>query len=508
MGIRDIFKRSKPEVKTSKRYYQAAGHNRLLADFIGSERSADSELRSALTQLRARSRDLARNNEYVKRYLELLKANVVGDRGFTLQVKARSNSDNLDVDGNTRVENAFKKWGKLGNASVDGKMTWVDVQKMAIEGLARDGEIIAIKHRGERFHDSFSIEFLEPDQLDDQKNERLANGNEIRMGVELDRFRKPVAYHFITYHPGDYDWASKPDRKTIRIEADRVLHVFIQLRAGQTRGEPWLAPVISAIKHLSGFSEAAVINARIGASKMGFFTSPAGDGFVADDIQDNVPIMDAEPGTFHQLAAGVSLETFNPAFPSNEFADFHKAILKSIASGMGVSYTSLANDLEATSYSSIRQGALEERDYYRNIQCFVLEHFIRPVYESWLMAAMEMDSFGIPVAAFDKFAYASEFRGKAWSWVDPQKEMTAAILGLQNGVLSLQDVASQYGKDVEELLAQIDRDKDLMQQFGVDYALEPYGSAGTTVNRPDDGDDRGLDDILRKSLERAFLDED
>jgi capsid protein len=141
-----------------------------------------------------------------------------------------------------------------------------------------------------------------------------------------------------------------------------------------------------------------------------------------------------------------------------------------------VSYTSLSNDLEGTSYSSIRQGALEERDFYKNLQVFFVDHFVRPVYEAWLESAMEVEAFGIPVRQFDRFAAASEFRGRAWSWVDPQKEMNAAVLGLQNGVLSLQDVASQYGKDTEELLAQIQRDKALMEQFGVKFALEPYGS--------------------------------
>ena len=46
---------------------------------------------------------------------------------------------------------------------------------------------------------------------------------------------------------------------------------------------------------------------------------------------------------------------------------------------------------------------------------------------------------------------------------------------LKNGVLSLDDVASQYGKDVEELLGQIARDKSLAAQFGVKYAIEPFG---------------------------------
>jgi len=248
------------------------------------------------------------------------------------------------------------------------------------------------------------------------------------------------------------------------------------LRAGQTRGEPWMAPAISAIKQLGALREAAVINARIGASKMGFFTSPAGDGFVADDMDGAVPIMDAEPGTFHQLPQGVDFTSFDPQYPSNEFESFHKAVLKGIASGLNVSYTSISNDLEATSYSSIRQGALEERDAYKNMQNFVAEHFVRPIYESWLASAMEVGSLPLPLTTFAKFANASEFRGRAWSWVDPQKEMTAAVMGMKNGILSLQDVAGQYGKDTEELLAQIQKDKELAEQFGIVYALEPYGA--------------------------------
>ena len=54
--------------------------------------------------------------------------------------------------------------------------------------------------------------------------------------------------------------------------------------------------------------------------------------------------------------------------------------------------------------------------------------------------------------------------------------MNAAVTGMKAGVMSIQDVAAQYGKDVEELFAQIKRDKMLAEQFGVNYALEPYGA--------------------------------
>ena len=477
MGLFD-FLRPKPETerKVFKRSYQAANTGRLFADFKDSEQSADSELHPVITRIRARSRDLARNNAYMRRYLMLLRTNVVGQRGFSYQSKATNSNGQLDQIGNQAVENAFKSWSKCGNCTADGKLSFVDAQKLVIETLARDGEVFIIKHRGASFYDSFALEFIEADQVDEQMSERLPNGNEIRMGVELNRFRKPVAYHLLTYHPGDYDFTNRSvSPKHVRVPAEKMIHIFEQRRAGQTRGEPWAAAAIASIKQLDGFREASIVAARMGASKMGFFTSPSGDGFVADDLDGNIPILDASPGSMHQLPAGVDFKSFDPQYPTSEFDSFHKSVLKGVASALGVSYTSLANDLEATSYSSIRQGALEERDQYANTQRFMVDHFIRPVFDAWLEAAMEMDSFGIPVRQFDKFSNAAEFRGRSWSWVDPQKEMTAAIGGMQAGILSLQDVAGQYGKDTEELLGQIQRDRALMEQFGVSYALEPYG---------------------------------
>lgn len=479
MGFFDFWNKPEPQKKLTqpfKRAYAAANVSRLFNDFNPTNQSADSELVDSLDKLRARSRDLARNNEYVKRYLSLLKNNIVGERGFTLQVKAKGDSQMLDMLGNQAVEDAFKAWGKLGNCTVDGRMNWNDAQKLAIESMARDGEIFIIKHRSGKFKDSFSIEFIEADQVDQDLNDTTTTGNKIRMGIELDKFQKPVAYYIKAAKPGEFDYSAGSTKHT-RIDASRVIHLYMPLRAGQTRGEPWMAPAISAIKQLGALREAAVINARVGASKMGFFTSPAGDGFLADDMDGQVPIMDAEPGTFHQLPAGTELTTFDTQYPASEFEAFNKAVLKGIASGLNVSYTSISNDLEATSYSSIRQGALEERDAYKNIQNFVAEHFVRPIYESWLASAMEVGSLTLPLTTFDKFANASEFRGRAWSWVDPQKEMTAAVMGMKNGILSLQDVAGQYGKDTEELLGQIQKDKELAEQFGITYALEPYGAA-------------------------------
>ena len=103
MGMLDIFRR-KPKPVAKKRGFDGAATGRLFSDFVTSQRSADSELRYSLKTLRNRCRELARNNEYARRYLHLVKTNVVGERGASLQVKATNVDGSLDTIGNTIIE--------------------------------------------------------------------------------------------------------------------------------------------------------------------------------------------------------------------------------------------------------------------------------------------------------------------------------------------------------------------------------------------------------------------
>lgn len=459
-----------------KRSYHAAAVGRLFADFMASNRSPDSELKPDLVLMRNRSRQMARDDVYVKRYLNLLKTNVVGDNGMSLQVKARNTDGSLDVIGNNIIEESWYQFGFKGNCTADGRQTWVDLQKYAIEATARDGEAFFQVVRSKRFIHGIAFHPIEADLIDEQKNEMLRNGNEVRLGIEVDKYQRPVAYWVKKRHPGDADFASISVNQSERIDAKDIIHVYDPIRAGQTRGEPWMAPALSQIKMLNAHREAELVASRMAASKMGFFTSDNGEDAPADDYDNSVPIIDAEPGTFHQLPAGVDFKPFDPTHPATAFAEFQKGILRGTASGLGVSYASLSNDLEGTSYSSIRQGALEERDSYRMMQKFLLEHFVLQAYEIWLRHVMEFGYIPIPVTRFDKFFLATHFRPRGWQWVDPQKEINAAVEAMHNGIMSMQDVSNQYGRDIEETFSQWQRDKELADQFGLDLAFFPFGA--------------------------------
>lgn len=474
MGVFDFLKRDNPPAR--KRSFKAASSGRLFSDFIASSRSADSEIKAALQQIRYRCRDLSRNDEYARRFLSLIKTNVVGDRGISAQVKAKNADGSFDAPGNAIIENAFRAWGRKGLCTVDGRFSWKDAQRFAAEALARDGELLVRMVNYPQNNFGFAIEFLEVDLLDENHNETLKNGNKIRMGVEIDQFHRPVAYHLLTAHPGDNEYTSSLATRRTRITADKILHIFLPERAQQTRGVPWMAAAVAPLKQLNGMREAVLINERIAASKMGFFTTPSGDDIVGDDLEENyAPVMNAEPGTFHQLGPGMDFKAFDPSSSANTFADFERAILRGIASALGVSYASISNDLTATSYSSIRQGALEDRDFYKVLHDFMIEHFVQPIFRAWLMAAMESGSVPIPPTRFDKFADNVEYRGRGFAWVDPQREMNAAVIGLNSGILSMQDVANQYGRDITDVMDQIVLEKQMADERGIEIAFQPFG---------------------------------
>lgn len=478
--------RSKPQQQRMRyRNYQGANTGRLFADFKYDSASADVELKVALPLLRSRSRDLVRNDPYAKRFMNLIKTNVIGETGLNLEVKARNADRSLDSVGNAIIEESWYDWGRV--CSADGKMSWTDIQHYCVEAWKRDGEAFLQIVKGSIYKHGIALNPIEADLVDDQKNERLKNGNEIRMGVELDSYRRPVAYWIKQVHPGDYDFTTTSLHRTVRVPADQIIHFYEPTRAGQTRGEPALAPVMMSVKMLNGLREAELVASRLHASKMGIITSPAGDDFNADDYDNNVPILTAEPGTFHQLGPGQDIKMFDASHPSTAFADFQKGILRGIASGLGVSYSSLSNDLEGTSYSSIRQGALEERDNYRVMQMFVVRHLADKIYAAWLKHVMDFGFIPIPATKFDKFYNASIFRARGFSWVDPQREMQAAVIGLQNGLLAPSDIAAQYGRDTEELFSTWQRDKELAASYGLSLSFEPFGGAENqkgTANEP------------------------
>ena len=487
LGINEPKKKQK---QAYRRSYSGANTGRLFADFITSSTSADAEIKDNIRILRDRARELARNDSYIARYLNLMISNVIGKHGIRVSSKARNDDSSLDLSANVLIEKSWKEWGQVGNCTTNGRLSFLDCQKIFIESLCRDGEVLIRKIKVPDSPFGFQLQFLEADHLDENKNDIYkATGNKIKMGVEVNKYDKPVAYHLFKQHPYDRTYAGQ--NQHIRVPANEIIHAYLPSRAEQTRGVSLVATVMANMKMYSGYLEAEVVAARVGASKQGFFISPDGEGYVGDGSPEDTfsPTMTAQAGVFEQLPAGMSFQEFNPTHPNSAFESFTTSVLRSIASGLNISYHSLSNDLTSVNYSSIRQGALEDRSMYQIYQQFVIEHFINPVFQSWLEMAISTGYITLPAGKIDKFSKSINYIPRSFAWIDPLKEMQANVLGLQNGTITYADISSSYGRDTEELFEQHQREIELAKQYDIELAYQPFGQKMPVEAKIQGGDD-------------------
>src|SRR5690606_7896634 len=139
-----------------------------------------------------------------------------------------------------------------------------------------------------------------------------------------------------------------------------VIHIFDAERASQQRGYSWFAPVMTQLQHLDRYVEASVVNARLAAAKSLFYQqNPDAEGFDDEDVDDQGNLtFETTPGAHEILPAGWSVQAVDFSAGQDKINDFQKAILRAISVGLGLSYHSLASDMESVNYSSARFSAL------------------------------------------------------------------------------------------------------------------------------------------------------
>ncbi|MBT4292874.1 phage portal protein, partial [bacterium] len=339
--------------------------------------------------------------------------------------------------------------------------------QLAVHSVMQDGEAVVLIHNDKT---NMNLEIVDPELLPVQHNRRLDNGNYIRMSIEFNSNRQPIAYHILDNSKSDLSYGYAGLRY-FRISADDVIHTFIPEFVGQSRGRPALSTALLRMNMLQGYEDASLTNARIGASKMGFFESESGDGYVGDDNEDGTIIMDAEPGVFEQLPTGVKFQSYDPSYPTGEFGDFVKANLRGIASGLGVDYSSFSNDLEGVSFSSGRIGMLEMRETWKTMQEWFAEAFCQQVYQAWLKhmliaGKLAINGNPLPVYKAEKFSRVN-FQGRRWDWVDPKKDMEANRTAIELGLKSRSEIIRDIGRDPDEVWREIQKETELLIQLGV-----------------------------------------
>ena len=465
MKILNWFNRGGKPIK--KRSFEAARYQNTLTRWARFTSSTfNEEIKQDLVSLRTRSRDASVNDPYGRRFFAAIKNNVIGSEGIS--VRLRVLNDNLTPDNvaNNVLERHFKNWSK--KATVDGR-SFRQAQRLFVETMARDGECIVQHCKGNRYGPyGYQLRFLEAEHLDVEYNFTLNNGNQIINSIEYDEEGRVVAYHLWKYNPNN---TQHKHNERIRIPAKEIIHGYDKERCSQGRGFPWLSAGLLNMTHIKEYQKTELIAARVASAKMGFFTKSEGaEGNLGDEYDEEAGafVQEAEPGMFDVLPSGYSLQSFDPQNPNANFPAFVKSILRGVAASVGLSYHTLSNDLESTSYSSLRQGALDERETFKSIQAEVVEQFMVPVFENWLEMALliQPGDLKLPLARFEKFN-RPEFLPRKWAWIDPNKEASALKMMLEQKLKSRTEIIRDLGRDFDNVLAEIAEEQQKMEELGV-----------------------------------------
>jgi lambda family phage portal protein len=496
MSILDFFRQApKPEKRRPaptlqmRSITQAAQTGRLESSWGVTPTTADAQIYQEWTAAVARSRKAAEDYDHFKKFIQLVRDNVAGPDGFNLNAQIRDPGGTIDTLASSAIENAFDSFSKKGNFDVTGTLSRSDAERLCLSTWGTDGEVIVVAKYGKKYAHGVAFQFIDPVRLDPTMYHKLANGNVIRHGIEMDEDNRPVAYHFKDYTEMQVGYVtSHSPSATIRVPAENVIHWFVPEKIGQKRGLPPGRTALWRMRMLSGFEDAAVTNARIGAAKMGFFKDPD-----ASEDDDDPLELDAEPGTFEDIG-NREMQAWNPQFPDQSIEPFVKALVRSVGAGLNVSYHNLANDLTSVNFSSIRQGALDEREVWKGLQNSFQGGVVIPIFERWLESALLNQIILVPTSGgpgkplkferIEKYK-AVAFTGRRWPWIDPASEQSANEKAVAQGFKSRSEVIRETSnRQPEDVWDELEREREELNKRGI-VPLIPSGSVPPDQGKPE-----------------------
>lgn len=429
------------------------------ADSLSFDAAANASTRSII---RRRARFLVANNAYAHGAANAIVAAVCGS-----MPRLQLNCADSDTETLTRIENDFCVWAERVELA----------EKLRTMRLARfvDGE-------------SFAAIFSNPDvgadvgvQTDvfcfdcDRVVAPAAadeNGESVD-GVYIDRFGVPVKYRVLNYNPGDVGAVQNWDNATI-YPARNICHWFKKLYPEQRRGVSELAPALELFNLIDRYSKAVVQASETAADLAMVLTSDAADDEGAFNIDDepegNAPIGENpfaqipwQRGMTITVPQGWDAKQINAEQPTSNYAMLVNEILSQIGSSIGVPKLLMKNSAENYNYSSARVDLQQFQTFVKLDRQTLVQSVLNPVFRAWWAEYRAVNSLEIQPRVqwyFDGFFH-----------VDPLKEANAQTIRLEAGLTSLADEYGARGRDWEQEVRQIAREKAYIKKLEEEYGV-------------------------------------
>ncbi len=498
--------------------------------------SADtSTLRDAPT-LRARARDLVRNDPLASNAVRMNRDSVSGS-GLKLSLSIDWRTLGIaDIeaasewqDHVTRMWEAYAE-GTDHAADARRQLTFSQLFRIADSSDYVDGEALAVvEMKPSLLGYQTCLSLVDVDRLSTPDGVLESTG--MRAGIERDVYGEPIAYHIREQHPADWSlsltlsqfrWKRVP--RATPWGRPIVLHSFDHHRPEMTRGVTEFASVIASMKMLQRYQEtelesaiaqasiAAVIKSELDwSSAMQVLGAKAGGtGNALSDMVAGHMVNAAEYAkrrelTFNgvqipHLLPNEELSITKPTHPNGNFANFESAFVRHLAAGLGVEAHELGKNYREVNYSSARAALHAVWRTYLSRRLRLVQQIAMPFFGAWLEEAVWLGTVPLPKGVGD-FQAAKPFlvRGTFLAWgrpmIDPMKERQAQQLGIQMGAETLEEIAAETGKNWRDLVDQAAYERAYYRKAGVPHPADILPAAvapqGADAGSEDDSNSGG-----------------
>lgn len=498
----------------------ASHNNKSLKGYNPRKLGYKADIGANLSTLRDRSADLAINTPVGTAAINTSTTHTVG---AGLNVFPRPKFQILGISAEDarawarKVRAEFDLWADSKDCDIYRKNNLYDMQSIAYQGYLTDGDSFAVFRRKPTTPDmpyTLRLQLIEGNRVsnplttstyatgDPTGVEALNSdtGNRILNGVEIDTDGAVVAYWVSNQVPGEpvssllTTW-TRVEAYGKRTSIPNVLQISNDTRPEQYRGVPYLAPVIETLKQVYRYTNAELTSAIIKSYFALFFTEAVtNSGSLNDMLADNgvddpmEPVVDVSeynlgPGTLNALPKGVDVKSVDASNAQSTFEVFSTQLIKQVGAALNQPYEVLMKNFNS-SYSASRAAMLQAWEEYKLRRKWFARDFCQPIYEIWLMEAVANGRIEAP-GFFDdplirKAWCNADWFGPTMSILDPVKDMNGSTLRVENGVSTRErEAAEMTGTDLEENIAQLAFEKQLMEKYGMGLADAVNPSVGS-----------------------------
>lgn len=428
----------------------------MLSWFSGTGSANEDQLPQRKTLI-SRSRDLARNNPFGAGALNLNVSKIVGT-GLSMQAQPLKDiigwSDDEAKTWKKQVEVEYKMWSDSINCDLARKQNFYEKQGITLRSCLESGDVITllVNKKVADCPYSLRLQTIEADRLGNPGG--VADSDTEIAGVRIDENGAPIAYHIYDKHPGLMGIGISGRWYTAWGDYGRrnVIHTFTQLRPEQTRGVPYLAPVIESLKQLSDYSHAELMAAVISSMFTVFISS---DEEPDPDYDQDDGLMRLGNGAIVRLPPGEKADFANPSRPNTSFEPFVLSVLKQIGMALEIPYEVLIKHF-SSSYSASRAALLEGWSFFKRRREWLASGYCQPIYETWLAEAVAIGRISAP-GFFEnpllRFAYTrATWTGDSPGTLDPTKEVAAYGDAIDRGLITNERASMElYGESWDEI---------------------------------------------------------